>query len=87
MPRSWGISSTPVAVGTGGAEKVYGRNFAIDVDEKFSRFGLKLHPDKTRFIEFGRWAAIRRHFESSHWHIFEGQRACGDIVKVLNVRL
>jgi len=34
LHRSWEISSTPVAVGAGGAEKVYGRNAAIDVDEK-----------------------------------------------------
>ena len=33
LHRSWEISSTPVAVGTGGAEKAHGRNPAIDVDE------------------------------------------------------
>jgi RNA-directed DNA polymerase len=27
---------------------------------RFARFGLKLHPEKTRLIEFGRWAAVRR---------------------------
>jgi hypothetical protein len=28
--------------------------------ERFAKFGLELHPDKTRLIEFGRHAARRR---------------------------
>jgi len=28
--------------------------------ERFGKFGLKLHPEKTRLIEFGRWANARR---------------------------
>ena len=31
-----------------------------DLRERFSKFGLKLHPDKTRLIEFGRFAAQDR---------------------------
>lgn len=31
-----------------------------NLHERFSRFGLKLHPDKTRLIEFGRFAAQDR---------------------------
>ncbi len=34
--------------------------FWADLRERFARFGLALHPDKTRLIEFGRFAAERR---------------------------
>jgi hypothetical protein len=30
--------------------------FLADLRERFTRFGLALHPAKTRLIEFGRWA-------------------------------
>ena len=34
--------------------------FLRDLRERFPRFHLALHPDKTRLIEFGRWARERR---------------------------
>jgi RNA-directed DNA polymerase len=34
--------------------------FLRDLRERFHRFHLELHPDKTRLIEFGRWASDRR---------------------------
>src|SRR2546429_88502 len=34
--------------------------FHKELAERFARFGLKLHPEKTRVIEFGRYAAERR---------------------------
>lgn len=34
--------------------------FLCALRERFARFGLELHPDKTRLIEFGRYAAERR---------------------------
>ena len=34
--------------------------FLQDWKERLSRFGLELHPDKTRLIEFGRFAAANR---------------------------
>ena len=34
--------------------------FLVDLRERFAEFGLGLHPDKTRLIEFGRFAAERR---------------------------
>jgi RNA-directed DNA polymerase len=34
--------------------------FLRDLRERFHRFHLELHPDKTRLIEFGRWASERR---------------------------
>jgi len=34
--------------------------FLADLRERFARFGLGLHPDKTRLIEFGRFAAAGR---------------------------
>ena len=36
------------------------RQFLADLRERFAQFGLELHPDKTRLIEFGRHAARRR---------------------------
>ena len=36
------------------------RRFLDELRERFARFGLELHPDKTRLIEFGRRAAIDR---------------------------
>lgn len=34
--------------------------FLADLRQRFAKFGLELHPDKTRLIEFGRFAAERR---------------------------
>jgi RNA-directed DNA polymerase len=34
--------------------------FLCDLRERFAKFALELHPDKTRLIEFGRFAAERR---------------------------
>ncbi|MGV1009515.1 MAG: group II intron reverse transcriptase/maturase [Dermatophilaceae bacterium] len=36
------------------------RRFLDELRERFAKFGLELHPDKTRLIEFGRHAARRR---------------------------
>jgi hypothetical protein len=36
------------------------KRFLRDLRERFARFGLELHPDKTRLIEFGRFAAQHR---------------------------
>lgn len=36
------------------------RKFLEDLRRRFHDFGLELHPDKTRLIEFGRYAAERR---------------------------
>ena len=36
------------------------QRFLDELRERFARFGLELHPDKTRLIEFGRRAAIDR---------------------------
>jgi hypothetical protein len=34
--------------------------FLSDLRDRFLRCHLELHPDKTRLIEFGRWASERR---------------------------
>lgn len=34
--------------------------FLVELRERFAKFGLELHPDKTRLIEFGRFAAENR---------------------------
>lgn len=36
------------------------RRFWAELGERFATFGLELHPDKTRLIEFGRYAVVRR---------------------------
>ena len=36
------------------------KQFLQDLRERFAKFSLELHPDKTRLIEFGRFAAERR---------------------------
>jgi group II intron reverse transcriptase/maturase len=36
------------------------KRFLTDLRERFAKFGLELHPDKTRLIEFGRNAATSR---------------------------
>jgi hypothetical protein len=36
------------------------QRFLHELKERFQKFGLELHPDKTRLIEFGRYAAERR---------------------------
>jgi group II intron reverse transcriptase/maturase len=37
------------------------RRFLADLKERLAQFGLDLHPDKTRLIEFGRFAQQNRH--------------------------
>ena len=39
--------------------------FRVEVEKRFRRFHLELHPDKTRLIEFGRYAAERRESRGS----------------------
>ena len=34
--------------------------FLIDLKERLAKFALSLHPEKTRLLEFGRYAAGRR---------------------------
>ena len=34
--------------------------FLTALRQRFAKFGLELHPDKTRLIEFGPWAALNR---------------------------
>jgi group II intron reverse transcriptase/maturase len=36
------------------------RRFWADLGQRFGEFGLELHPDKTRLIEFGRFASAQR---------------------------
>jgi RNA-directed DNA polymerase len=36
------------------------KQFLSDLRERFTKFGLELHPEKTRLIEFGRFAANNR---------------------------
>ena len=36
------------------------QRFLSDLRERFAKFGLELHPEKTRLIEFGRYAARNR---------------------------
>lgn len=37
-----------------------GEQFQVDLERRLARFSLKLHPEKTRLIEFGKYAAERR---------------------------
>lgn len=39
------------------------RRFLSDMQQRFEKFGLTLHPDKTRLIRFGRYAADRRRLQ------------------------
>jgi RNA-directed DNA polymerase len=36
------------------------QRFLAELRDRFAKFGLELHPDKTRLIEFGRFAARNR---------------------------
>jgi RNA-directed DNA polymerase len=44
----------------GFAHKDIAEQVRRDLRERFHRFHLELHPDKTRLLEFGRWARDRR---------------------------
>lgn len=44
----------------GFAEERTAREFLVQFQDRLAKFGLALHPDKTRIIEFGRFAAERR---------------------------
>lgn len=45
---------------TGFEHRADAERFLADLRDRFARFGLELHPNKTRLIEFGRFAAERR---------------------------
>ena len=45
---------------TGFEHREDAERFLADLRGRFAEFGLELHPDKTRLIEFGRFAAERR---------------------------
>jgi RNA-directed DNA polymerase len=45
---------------TGFEHKADAERFLTDLRERLAKFGLELHPDKTRLIEFGRFAARTR---------------------------
>src|SRR2546426_599710 len=49
---------TPLVVGFEHREEA--EQFLTELRERFAKFGLTLHPDKTRLIEFGRFAAASR---------------------------
>jgi group II intron reverse transcriptase/maturase len=40
--------------------KADAERFLVELRQRLGKFGLELHPDKTRLIEFGRYAAERR---------------------------
>lgn len=40
--------------------RIEAERFLAELRERFARFGLELHPDKTRLIEFGRYARPNR---------------------------
>jgi group II intron reverse transcriptase/maturase len=44
----------------GFAHQADAQRFLVDLRGRFAKFGLELHPDKTRLIEFGRRVAERR---------------------------
>jgi hypothetical protein len=41
-------------------DRAEAERFLADLGERLRKFGLELHPDKTRLIEFGRYAEDRR---------------------------
>jgi group II intron reverse transcriptase/maturase len=41
-------------------DRAEAEKFLVALRERFAKFGLELHPDKTRLIEFGQYAAERR---------------------------
>ncbi len=43
------------------------KQFLHDLKERLAKFSLELHPEKTRLIEFGRFAAERREFGIMIW--------------------
>src|SRR5450759_4065674 len=45
---------------TGFQHRQDAERFLLDLQERLARFALSLHPDKTRLIEFGRFAAGSR---------------------------
>ncbi len=44
----------------GFAHRAQAEQFLTELKERFQKFGLELHPEKTRLIEFGRFAAENR---------------------------
>ena len=50
--------ATHLAVGF--EHRAEGERFLAELRERFATFGLELHPDKTRLIEFGRFADTNR---------------------------
>jgi RNA-directed DNA polymerase len=53
-------SPRPTLLVAGFEYQVDAQQFLADLRERFAKFGLELHPDKTQLIEFGRHAARDR---------------------------
>ena len=54
------LSATRLVILCRSREEADARRFWDAMRERFAAFALTLHPDKTRLIEFGRYAAERR---------------------------
>ena len=52
--------ASPTTLWPGSSIEADAQRFLADLRERFAKFGLELHPDKTRLIEFGRYAARDR---------------------------
>jgi RNA-directed DNA polymerase len=58
--RTFACRESPDDFVAGFEHEVDAQRVLVDIRERFAKFGLELHPDKTRLIEFGRHAARTR---------------------------
>ena len=57
---TWSSCGLLTTLSAGSSTKADAEQFLADLRERFAKFGLELHPEKTRLIEFGRYAAQQR---------------------------
>ncbi len=60
--------------------------FLVELGDRFGRFGLRLHPEKTRLIEFGQFAEAYFNRENAHRKIGQLDQAISDYTKAIEFK-
>ena len=61
------------------------KRFLASMRERLAKFKLELHPDKTRLIRFGRYAALRNSVRSATWESRKPSTFSGSRIAVVDV--
>ena len=58
--RAWGMGRSAQHPARGFQHRAEAERFLAEFQKRLAKFGLEIHPEKTRLIEFGRFARVNR---------------------------